>query len=721
MPRALPAGRQEITIALAGNPNSGKTTIFNNLTGSRLHVGNYPGVTVEKRQRRIKYKGYSINLVDLPGTYSLTAYSMDEIIARNFVVEEKPDVVIDVIDCSNLERNLYLATQFIELGVPLVLAFNMSDLAEKQGLAIDKNRLSELFGSPIVFTVANKKIGMDALLDEAIKPIEGKRALADIVVSYGREIQEEIKKLEDIIVKDHNLMQKYPSRWVAIKLLEDDNEIIKRVKQSPNLNEILDQKEKSINHLRGIFGDSPEAIIADRRYGFISGACSEAAKKTYEVRHSTSDMIDKVLVNKILGLPIFLFFMWLLFKLIFTASGPIVGWIESGQVWLGNIAGSLLPDGSIIQSLVVDGVVAGVGSVIVFVPIIFLLFLAMALLEDTGYMARVAFIMDKFMHKIGLHGRSCIPMLLGFGCNVAAILATRTIEDKRDRMVTLLVNPFMSCGARLPLYTLFIGAFFSEKIAGNTLLSLYLLGIAISVIMAKIFRRYLFKGEAEAFVMELPPYRLPTVKGLLTHMWERGSVFLKKAGTFIFVAVIIVWFLSHFPWNPAYSQDYETLITQSQGDEQVTVHLENQMSAERLEKSFAGRFGKTIAPIFKPMGFDDWKIAVGLTGGFAAKEIIVATLGTLYSTGEADESSEGLRTQLQKAVRPDGTKLFTPLVAYALMVFILLYIPCAATIAAIKMETNSWLWPLFAAVYTTSIAWIVSFIVYQGGKLLGLG
>jgi len=713
--------QKTITIALAGNPNSGKTTIFNSLTGRSVHVGNYPGVTVEKIEGRIKYKGYAINIVDLPGTYSLTAYSIDEIIARNFVVEEKPDVVIDVIDCSNLERNLYLATQFIELGVPLVLAFNMSDLAEKQGLAIDKNRLSELFGSPIVFTVASKKIGMEALLDEAIKVIEGKTSLVGATVGYGREIQEEIRRLEDIIVKDKDLIQKYPPRWVATKLLEDDSDVLKRTEQSLYSNDILTQKEKSINHLRGIFGDSPEAIIADRRYGFISGACSEAAKRSYEVRHSTSDMIDKVLVNKILGLPIFLFFMWLLFKLTFTVSGPLVGWIESGQVWLGNVAASLLPNGSIIQSLVADGVIAGVGSILVFVPIIFLLFFAMALLEDTGYMARVAFIMDKFMHKIGLHGRSCIPMLLGFGCNVAAILATRTIEDKRDRMVTLLINPFISCGARLPVYTLFIGAFFSEKNTGNIVFSLYLLGIAISVLMAKIFRRYLFKGEAEAFVMELPPYRVPTIKGLLTHMWERGSVFLKKAGTFIFMAVIIVWFLSHFPWKPAYSQDYETLIKQSQRNEQITLQLENQMSAERLEKSFAGRFGKIIAPIFKPTGFDDWKIAVGLTGGFAAKEIIVATLGTLYSTGEADESSESLRTQLQNAIRPDGTKLFTPLAAYALMVFILLYIPCAATIAAIKIETNSWFWPLFAAIYTTSIAWVVSFIVYQGGRLLGLG
>ena len=710
-----------ITIALTGNPNAGKTTIFNNLTGRRLHVGNYPGVTVEKREGRIKYKDYIINVVDLPGTYSLTAHSLDEVIARNFVVEEKPDVVVDIVDSSNLERNLYLATQFIELGAPLVLAFNMSDLAEKQGLAIDKNRLSELLGCSIVFTVADKKIGMDNLLDEIIKIVEGRVLLGEVVVGYGDEIQEEIRKLEEIIIKDRGLTQKYHSRWLATKLLEDDSEVIKKVRDSSGAKEILDQAHKSIDHLSGIFGDRVEAIIADRRYGFISGACSEAAKRSFEVRHSTSDMIDKVLVNKILGLPIFIFFMWALFKLIFTVSGPLVGIIESGQIWLGSIVGSLLPEGSIIQSLIVNGLIAGVGSVLVFVPIIFLLFLAMSLLEDSGYMARVAFIMDKFMHKIGLHGRSFIPMLLGFGCNVAAILATRTIEDKKDRMVTLLVNPFISCGARLPVYTLFIGAFFSQKIAGNVLFSLYLLGISVSVLLAKIFRRFLFKGEAEAFVMELPPYRLPTIKGLLTHMWERGSVFLKKAGTFIVIATIIVWFLSNFPMNPKYSKDYDRLIKKARGKQEIVMQLENQRSAEKLEQSFAGRIGRTITPVFRPLGFDDWKIAVGLTGGFAAKEIIIATLGTIYSTGEANESSEALRSKLQNATRSDGNKLFTPLVAYALMVFILLYIPCAATMAAIKMETNSWFWPTFAAFYTTTIAWIASFIVYQGGKLLGLG
>ncbi|MEW6686614.1 MAG: ferrous iron transport protein B [Candidatus Edwardsbacteria bacterium] len=712
---------KKLTIALAGNPNSGKTTVFNNLTGARQHVGNYPGVTVEKKEGNLKYSDYEINVVDLPGTYSLTAYSIDEIVARNFIVEEKPDVVIDIIDASNLERNLYLATQFMELGVPLVLAFNMSDVAEKQGLLIDKDRLSELLGSPIVFTVATKKKGMDELLNEAIKLAEDKTKLREITVGYGKELQEEITKLENILIKDKVLIQKYPSRWLATKLLENDNEVRKKIEESSYSSEILAQVEKSTHHLQGIFGDTPEAIIADRRYGFISGACSEAVKRSYEVRHTLSDKIDNILINRILGLPIFLGLMWLVFKFTFKLSEPLMGWVEAGQEWLGNFVGRFLLEGSALQSLVVDGIIGGVGSVLIFVPIIFLLFLAIALLEDSGYMARAAFIMDRLMHKIGLHGRSFIPMLLGFGCNLPAIMATRTIEDRKDRFVTILVNPFISCGARLPVYTLLIGAFFSERIAGNVLFSLYIVGIVMAIIMAKIFRRFLFKGPAAPFVMELPPYRMPTIKGLLIHMWERGVVYLKKAGTIIFAGCVLVWFLSNFPWSPKYSKDYDTLIEQAEGSEELVTQLENEKAFEKLEKSYAGRLGKTIAPVFKPLGFDDWRVSVGLVGGFIAKEIVVGTLGTLHSVGEADEESESLRESLQNQSRPDGNKMYNPLVAYALMVFVLLYIPCVATIAVIKRETNSWRWPTFAAFYTTAVAWIMAFIIYQGGKLLRLG
>jgi ferrous iron transport protein B len=413
--------------------------------------------------------------------------------------------------------------------------------------------------------------------------------------------------------------------------------------------------------------------------------------------------------------------MWLVFKFVFKASEPLMGMIEKAQEWLGSFIGNLLPEGSAVQSLVVDGIIGGIGSVIVFVPIIFLLFLAMAILEDSGYMARAAFIMDRIMHKIGLHGRSFIPMLLGFGCNLPAIMATRTIEDKNDRLVTILINPFMSCGARLPVYALLIGAFFPEEAAGNVLFSIYLLGIIIAIVMAKVFRKFLLKGEATPFVMELPPYRMPTLKGILIHMWERGVVYLKKAGTIIFAGCLLVWFLTNFPWNPKYSKDYENLIQQAKGNEKLISQLENERAYEKLEKSYAGSLGKAIAPIFKPLGFGDWKVAVGLFGGFIAKEIVVGTLGVLHSLGEQGEESESLRVALRNATAPEGKKIYNPLVAYALMVFVLLYIPCIATIAVIKRETNSWRWPIFTAVYTTAVAWVVSFIVYQGGKLLGLG
>ncbi len=713
--------RKKLTIALAGNPNSGKTTLFNNLTGARQHVGNYPGVTVEKKEGAFKYKDYKINIVDLPGTYSLTAYSIDEIVTRNFVIEEKPDVVIDVIDTSNLERNLYLATQFMELDVPLILAFNMSDVAKKQGTKINGKRLAELLGVPIISTVATKKIGTNELLDEIVSLVESKIEPEKTFVNYGKEIREELKKLEKILEKDKSLIEKYPSRWIAIKLLEKDEEITKKIGKNSLSDEILNTVKKSTAHLKSVFDDEPDAIIADRRYGFISGACSEAVSKNYETRHTVSDRIDKVLVNRILGLPIFLGLMWLAFKFTFRLSEPLMGWVEVVQKWLGNVFGGLLPDGSAIQSLIVDGIIGGVGSVLIFVPIIFLLFLAMAVLEDSGYMARAAFIMDRLMHKIGLHGRSFIPMLLGFGCNLPAIMATRTIEDRKDRMVTILVNPFISCGARLPVYTLFIGAFFAERIAGNVLFSLYILGMIVAIVMAKIFRRFLFKGPASPFVMELPPYRVPTINGLFIHMWERGVVYLKKAGTVIFVGCALIWFLSNFPWQPQYSKDYNTLIEQAQESKELVSKLENEKAFEKMEKSYAGQIGRTIAPIFKPLGFDDWKASVGLIGGFIAKEIVVGTLGTLHSVGESDEKSVTLRQALQNEKRPDGSRMYNSLVAYSFMVFVLLYMPCIAVFGVIKRETNSWRWPIFTAVYTTAVAWIIAFVIYQGGMLLGLG
>jgi len=565
--------RHKLTIALAGNPNSGKTTIFNNLTGSHQHVGNYPGVTVERKEGVLDYKGYKMTIVDLPGTYSLSAYSMDEQVVRDFVIDEKPDVVIDVIDASNLERNLYLATQLMELGVRLVLCFNMSDVAARRGLRIDTRRLSELLGSPIVTTIATKNKGINELLDMAINLAQDKIKFDKTNVNYGREVHEEVKKIESICLKDDDLAKRYPLRWLRIKLLEADDQVTESIKKSPYAQEIITQVQRSRKHLEGIFNDTTEAVIADRRYGFISGACSEAVRRSYEVRHTISDRIDKVLVNRILGLPIFLGLIWIVFKLTFQLSGPLMTGIATVQDSLGSFFGGVLPQGSAIQSFVVGGIINGVGSVFVFVPVIFLLFLAIAILEDSGYMARAAFIMDRIMHKIGLHGRSFIPMLLGFGCTVPAIMATRIIKDRKDRMVTILVSPFMSCGARLVVYTLFVGAFFSKQDSGTVLFSLYILGIIAAIVMAKLFRKYLFKGEDSAFVMELPPYRIPTIKGLLIHMWERGRLYLKKAGTIIFVGTICMWFLSSFPYHPRYSRDYSTLIKQAKGNEKLVARL----------------------------------------------------------------------------------------------------------------------------------------------------
>ncbi len=709
---------RKLTIALAGNPNSGKTTLFNSLTGARQHVGNYPGVTVEKKEGFLQQSGYDLTIVDLPGIYGLTARSLDEIISRDYIVNEKPDVVICVVDSSNLERNLYLAVQLIELEVPLVLAFNMHDQAVKQGDDIDRNMISQLLGVPVVFTVAVKRQGVKELLDEAVKIAEEGISLKKQTVDYGRDIEEEILKIEEIVKKDNELTEKYPARWLAVKMLEEDSEILKISEKSRLSSELFARLGKSRQHLQTVFGDTPDAEIAGSRYGFIHGACSEAVKKDLETRYSLSDKIDMVLLNRVFGLPIFFLLMWLVFKFTFTLSEPLMGLIEGAQEWLGNIAGGLI-EAEMFNSLVVDGIIAGVGSVLVFVPIIFLLFLAIAFLEDSGYIARAAFLMDKFMHKIGLHGRSFIPLLLGFGCSVPAIMACRTIDDRKDRFVTMLVTPFISCGAKLPVYALFIAAFFSEKSGANVLFSIYILGILIAVAAAKIFRKHLFRGPASPFVMELPPYRIPALKGLLIHMWERGFLYLKKAGTIIFAGCVIIWFLSNFPFQVAYSKDYDLLIEQAGDNSELVSELSNQMASEKLEKSFAGKIGKTTSVFFTPLGFEDWRIGVSLIGGFVAKEIVVGVLGTLYSLGEVDEETDSLREALRNATREDGTKTYTPLVALSFMVFVLLYIPCIATVAVVKRETNSWKWPVFLVLFTTSVAWTASFIIYQGGTLMG--
>ncbi len=683
--------KKNLTIALVGNPNSGKTSIFNNITGTRQHVGNYPGVTVEKKEGSLQYGDYTMRIIDLPGVYSLTAYSLDEVVARNFILEAKPDLIVDVVDSSNLERNLYLATQLMELEVPLVLAFNMSDIAKAAGQHIDEDAFSKLVGINIVPTVGTKNKGTAQLLKTIVETYQRKEQIKKVSINYGKEIEDELLKLSVSLKDVDALTKQYPIRWLAIKLIEGDKDILDFVKTKAGTNKILEQSALSRNHIKSIFADDPETIIADRRYGFINGMLHEVITNTAESHLKISDMIDRVVVNRIAGIPIFLGVMWLMFKAIFAFSEKPMELIEQAQMFVAAFVSGFLPEGSFIQGLLVDGVIGGVGSVLVFVPIIFMLFLCMSILEDSGYMARIAFIVDKFMHKIGLHGRSFIPMLLGFGCNVPAIMATRVIESKKDRLTTILINPFMSCGAKLPIYTLLIGAFFSKRISGNVLFSLYLLGFVMAVLMAKLLRKFVFTGESAPFVMELPPYRMPTIRGLFTHMWERGWLYIKKAGTVILIGCILIWSLSALPLH-------------AQGD---------------LGKSYIARIGRFIEPAIKPLGFD-WKIGTALISGIVAKEIVVGTLGVLYG---AEEGQQGHSTSLRSALRedkyPDGRRVFTPLIAYALMVFVLLYIPCLSTAAVIRKESGSWGWMFFSISYSTFLAWLAAFIVYQGGRLLG--
>ena len=686
---------KNITVALAGNPNSGKTSIFNMLTGARQHVGNYPGVTVEKKEGLYRYAGYEIKFVDLPGTYSLTAYSIEELLARNFIIEQQPDVVVDIVDASNIERNLYLATQLIEMNAPLVLAFNMSDIAKQKGLIFDTEQLSRLLEAKIVPTVGNKGKGKTKLLNAIIETAEQGKIERTHKVSYGDEIEEELAKIEAIVIDTKcRLLEKYESRWLAVKLLEQDKDITSNVEHK----EILDVVASCIEHLRTIFGDEPEIIMADRRYGFISGACQETIKSTVELRHSASDAVDAVVTNRILGLPIFLILMYLVFLLTFKTGEYPMGWLEQFFDWAGKTITSFWPvdSESWLQSLLVDGVIGGVGGVIVFLPNILLLFLAIAFLEDSGYMARAAFVMDSIMHKIGLHGKSFIPMLIGFGCSLPAIMATRILENRRNRFTTIMVIPLMSCGARLTIYALIIPAFFPQQWRGPVLWIIYLTGIILAVICAKVLRLTLFKGETTPFVMELPPYRMPTPKAICMHTWRRGWMYLRKAGTIILAISIVLWAATSYP-KPS-EKDLAGLNAQ-------------EVRQVELIHSVAGRIGRAIEPIIQPLGFD-WKIGTALIGATAAKEVFVSQLAIVYAVGSGDEKSETLRDKLQAN--------YSPLTGFCVMVFCLISLPCVATFAMTKQETNSWGWALFQFAGLTILAYIITFGVYQFGRLAGL-
>jgi len=721
-----------LTIALAGNPNSGKTTIFNNLTGGHQKVGNWPGVTVEKKEGTAIHNGYTIRVVDLPGTYSLTAYSQEEIIARNYIINESPDLVVDVIDASNLERNLYLASQLIDLGVKLVFTLNMIDVAQSRGQIIDHEQLAVLMGVPCIPTVGSKNEGTRELLEAIVRVAEDRESITrHIHIDYGRELEAEIATVQGSIRAAQPSMDEHHARWMGIKLLENDEEVIKAIEKKPRTKAVLDQRKHSTEHLQKILGDDPETLIADRRYGFIHGALTETLRHTRKDRRYLSDRVDTVLTNRLLGFPIFIFFIWAMFQLTFNLGNYPMAWIDAGVGLLAQFVGGLMGEG-LLRGLVVDGIISGVGGVAVFLPNIFILFFCIALFEDTGYMARAAFIMDKIMHTLGLHGKSFIPMIMGFGCNVPAIMATRVLESRRDRILTMLINPLISCSGRLPVYVLIAGALFGAR-AGNVIFSIYLIGIAMAILMGQIFKRTLFRGEIAPFVLELPPYRMPTLRGTVIHMWERGSIFIKKMGGVILVGSIVVWALSSFPQTVDYSRDYEAqkgrihqeyaVVIQGAEQEQAAAlteerdrkiaEVETLKKKEFQEKSLLGRLGKGIAPVLRPLGFD-WRAGVALLTGFVAKEIVVSTFGVLYQVGgEAGEESESLRAAISKNM--------TPLVGYAFMIFVLAYTPCVATVAVIRRESGSWGWTAFAVGYGIALAWILAFVIYRGGMLLGLG
>ena len=792
-------GDNKVTVALVGNPNSGKTTVFNNLTGARQHVGNYPGVTVEKKEGYRHFKDNNFVIVDLPGTYSLTAYSLEEVVTRNFIVNDKPDMVIDILDTSNLERNLYLTVQLLELERPTILALNMIDMADASGLKIDDAKLAECLGGvSVVRTNGVQNKGMDDLLTN-IQQSRAKQGKSIFRLNYGADIENAIQKLELLLLPMHQKLQ-FPTRWLALKLLENDTNIIDSVKEFSDADHIISVCIKLRTELVEKLGEDVEIFIAGQRYQFLGKVYQQAVDNRAVGAVTISDKIDRILTNRVVGLPIFFALMWLMFNLVFTLGKVPSDWIDTGFGIFGKYLGSVISEGPL-KSLLVDGVVGGVGSVLVFIPSILLLFFAIAILEDTGYMARAAFIMDRIMGRFGLHGKSFIPLLLGFGCSATAMMGTRTLENPRDRIITMLVTPLMSCSAKLPVYTILIAAFFDEKNAGNVLFSIYFLGIIFSLIMARIFRSTLFEGQSEPFVMELPPYRIPAAKSVIIHMWERSSLYLKKAGTIILAASILMWFLTSYPKDIEYSKDYETLVTQTeetytqqvneevlskleiediaqneklaalidtlqkteekfaedtkeldedspeyskleeekiesnkdletaneelypyaekyvtltQGLEDEKGKIENEKSGEELGKSYAGQFGKAIEPAIAPLGFD-WRIGISLVSGVTAKEVIVSTMGTIYSIGDGNENAHSMT----KALKND--EHMNPLVAYSLMVFVLFYSPCLAALAVMRRETGSWKWPAVSMVYLTTLAWIMTFIVYHGGKLLGFG
>jgi ferrous iron transport protein B len=720
-----PRPGRTIDVALVGNPNCGKTTLFNRVSHSREHVGNYAGVTVDSKEALFSHRGYTFRITDLPGTYSLSDYTSEERFVREHILEKKPDVVVNVVDANNLERNLYLTSQLIDMDITVVLALNMYDDLMERKDKLDIDLLSKLIGIRVVPTISHKGKGIYRLLNHVIKVFEGKDPdIRHVHINYGEEIEQSVQNLQEMIRETPSITDHYSSRFLSLKMLERDDSALHLLSHAKNFIEIQDAARTESTRLKHLFKEEPETLVTDARYGFVAGALRETMKKSgTNPGFTRSQRIDRILTHKYLGLPIFLGFLWLMFHATFTLGNYPMGWIESGVDLLSQFLNARLPDG-MIRDMLVDGVIGGVGGVIVFLPNILILFFFISLMEDTGYMARTAFIMDKVMHLFGLHGKSFIPLIMGFGCNVPAIMATRTLENKNDRLLTMLIIPFMSCSARLPVYVLIAGAIFPGR-AGTVIFLLYFIGVLFSLFMSILFKRVFFKNQEAPFVMELPVYRNPGIRVIIRHMWNKGAHYLKKMGGVILVASIVIWVLGYFPRDVEYTRDYEQLISQeTSGSEQIV--LKRQMEAERQQHTLIGQLGIAIEPVIRPLGFD-WKMGISLVTGFAAKEIVVSTMGVLYQAdeGASTTASSSLQNRIRDQVYTSGNKkgepVFTSLSGFSFLLFVLFYLPCVAVIAAVGRESGSWKWAGFVLFYTTAIAWLASFTVYQLGSLLQLG
>ena len=695
--------KDSVTIAMVGNPNSGKTTVFNGLTGQRQHVTNYPGVTVEVKEGSYSHDGRAVRVVDLPGTYSFDSRSPDALVARDYILKNPDAVVVQVINAADFERHAFLTAQILELGAKLVLALNMSDRARAQGQRLDLDMISDRLGCEVVEMVASRGEGVEDL-KRAVEKASG-RAACSVEVDYGEEFGEHILAIEEELASGAKCISPYPPRWLAIRVLEGDREV-RGVLESclgESAKGIIARAEKLAKHIEGHHGDDLSVLLAERRHGFAAGLYREVVTRESSVREQMSERIDDIVMHRWLGIPLFLAIMYLVFYATFTLGEIPMAWIESGIGWIDGVLRSSWAGEGPLKSLVIDGVIGGVGNVIVFVPNIAILFLCISIIEDTGYMSRIAFITDRFMHKVGLHGKSVIPMIIGFGCSVPAMMATRMIENRRDRLATMFVIPLMSCGARLPIYTLFIPAFFPEKYRATVLWSVYLVGVMIALVVVRILRSVLMKGDTVPFVMELPPYRMPVMKGLLIHVWERTRLYLKKAGTIIFGLSIVMWIVTSYP-KPEVVGVGQSAAAGHELVEDVA------SSRPAIESSIAGKVGHALEPLMRPLGFD-WRINTALLGGLAAKEIVVAELGIIFSLGEVDEDSEPLRQELARN--------YSPLVGLCVVLFCLISAPCLATMAVMRRESGRWLYAIGQFVGLTLLAYVVCLVVYQVGGLLG--